>query len=453
MQKEKKTENTKALSADRKEWKAEKIQAASQRSGRSRKYSDQLNRKTDGEKRKIELLAPAGNLEKAKTAILYGADAVYIGGNRFSLRSRASNFDLPQIRELCQFAHEHNARVHVTVNMLPHPEDLDGLKQYLKDLDEAGIDAIIAASPAILTMARDLNVGYELHVSTQHSSTNSKAAEFWKKQGMHRVVLARECTLDQIRAIAEHSPLPLEVFIHGGMCISFSGRCVLSNHMTKRDANRGGCAQSCRWKYHLYDPEQESEEISDPDNLFSMSSRDLQAVDYVEDLIHAGIASLKIEGRMKSSYYIATVVSAYRQLIDEIYEKGTASKEFRDRIRTEIAKAENRPTGPGFFQGIPDETVQLYRDHDETVTQEYIARVEDVLEDGWVILQVRNRFYPDSQAEIFGPDQTSQKIRIGEIFDLDSNPLSVCSHPMMLVKTRLEGPAKKDYMIRRIEAV
>lgn len=262
--------------------------------------------------KKIELLAPAGNLEKAKTAILYGADAVYIGGQSFSLRSRASNFSLQEIEELCTFAHSHQAHVHVTVNMLPHPEDLEGLDAYLLALDAAGVDALIIASAGILRRARELHLRPELHLSTQHSTTNSSAVAFWKEQGADRVVLARENGMEEIRSLSQNSCLPLEVFIHGGMCISFSGRCVLSNHMTNRDANRGGCAQSCRWKYHLYE---NGTEISDPDTLFSMSSKDLQAVEYVEEFMKLGIDSLKIEGRMKSAYYLATVVSSYRRLI------------------------------------------------------------------------------------------------------------------------------------------
>lgn len=394
---------------------------------------------------RIELLAPAGNLEKAKTAILYGADAVYIGGKEFSLRSRASNFDLDQIEELCQFAHAHGSHVHVTVNMLPHPEDLHDLKEYLLALDKAGVDAIIVASAGIMKLAKSLPVSYEIHVSTQHSTTNSKAVEFWKKQGMDRVVLARECGMDQIDSIVRQNILPIEVFIHGGMCISFSGRCVLSNHMTNRDANRGGCAQSCRWKYALRDGDRT---LSDPDNLFSMSSKDMQAVDYMEDFIKMGVASLKIEGRMKSAYYLATVVSAYRRLIDHIYENGTADPAFLEEIKTEIAKAENRPTGPGFYNGEPDSTVQLYRDHDETVTQEYIASVEEILEDGWVILRVRNKFFPHIDAEIFGPTLNSTPLKLGEVFDLDGNVMEVCSNPMALVKTRL--PLAQEFaMIRK----
>ncbi|MCI9040631.1 peptidase U32 family protein [Dubosiella newyorkensis] len=398
---------------------------------------------------KIELLAPAGNLEKAKTAIRYGADAVYIGGKQFSLRSRASNFSLADIQELTDFAHRHGSKVHVTVNILPHNEDLEGLKEYLLALEEAQIDAIIVASPYIMKLAKSLPVSYQVHVSTQHSSTNSASVRFWQKEGMDRVVLGRECTLEEIEAIAQHSTLPLEVFIHGGMCIAYSGRCVLSNHLTMRDANRGGCAQSCRWKYHLMDQEQE---VSDPDDLFSMSSKDLQAIPYVQKLIELGIASLKIEGRMKSAYYLATVVSSYRRLIDTIYEKGSVSAEEMKAIEKEIRKAENRQTGPGFLNGIPDDSVQLYRDHDEIVTQEYVADVigYDPITKTAKLL-VRNYFQPHSVLEIFGPKIISTPVKIEEVFDEEETLLEVCNKPMEIVYTKWDGPIEIGAMVRKIK--
>lgn len=397
---------------------------------------------------KIELLAPAGNLEKAKIAILYGADAVYCGGKQFSLRSRASNFDIEDIAELVQFANEHGSKVHVTVNMLPHESDLKGIEEYLMDLDRVGVHAIIVASPSIMMLAKKLNCKFEVHVSTQHSSTNSSAVRFWKEKGMDRVVLGRECEINQIEEICAKKILPIEIFIHGGMCISYSGRCVLSNHMTLRDANRGGCAQSCRWKYHFMDND---EELSQPDNLYSMSSKDLQAVDYIEDMIHMGVASLKIEGRMKSAYYLATVVSSYRYLIDSIYENGYAKKEVLAYVKKEIAKAENRMTGPGFYNGIPNCDVQLYQDHDETVTQEYIAYVLDFDEETkMATLQVKNHFVPNTEIEIFGPHILSTRVQMKDVFDANNQKLDVCNKPMEIVTTKWEGPIEKFAMIRKI---
>lgn len=395
---------------------------------------------------KIELLAPAGNLEKAKTAILYGADAVYIGGKQFSLRSRASNFDLEDIKELCDFAHEHGSKVHVTVNIIPHPDDFEGLEQYLRKLDEFGVDAIICASPAVFTIAQSIHPNFELHISTQHSSLNLDGVKFWQQQGADRVVLGREASLEDVREICAGTDLPIEVFIHGGMCISYSGRCVLSNHMTNRDANRGGCAQSCRWKYEVYDGDQS---ISSPETPYSMSSKDLQAVDYMEDLIKAGAASLKIEGRMKSAYYLATVVSAYRRLIDHIYEYGSADEKFLEEIRKEIAKAENRPTANGFYPGLPDESTQLYRKQDEMPTQEYIGLVLEVLDDGWLKVQVKNRFYTREMAEIFGPGILPQKSLIEKVINEEGEELEVCPHPMDIVKIKWSGPACEGAMLRR----
>lgn len=398
--------------------------------------------------KKIELLAPAGNLEKAKIAILYGADAVYIGGKQFSLRSRASNFSIEEISELVQFANAHHAHVHVTVNMLPHESDWQGIEEYLKTLDSIGVHAIIVASPSIMMLAKELGCHFEVHVSTQHSSTNSSAVRFWKEKGMDRVVLARECGLKDIHSICEKNILPIEVFIHGGMCISFSGRCVLSNHMTLRDANRGGCAQSCRWKYHLMD---QDDEISNPDNLFSMSSKDLQAVDYIEDFIHMNVASLKIEGRMKSAYYLATVVSSYRMLIDYIYEHGHADKSIIEQTKKEIAKAENRPTGPGFYNGLPGYKVQLYQDHDETVTQEYVAIVLAYNKDTQMAtLQVKNHFVPNHDMEIFGPHIPSTIVHIADVYDEENQVVEVCNKPMQIVHTKWCGPIEVDAMIRKI---
>jgi putative protease len=401
-------------------------------------------------KNNVELLAPAGNLEKAKTAILYGANAVYIGGQQFSLRSRASNFSLEDIQELCIFAHGHNAAVHVTVNIIPHPDDLDHLKEYLQALDDAGVDAIIAASAAIIQTAKSINPSFEIHLSTQHSTINASAVKFWKKQGVDRVVLGREANLEQIASICKENILPIEVFIHGGMCISYSGRCVLSNHMTNRDANRGGCAQSCRWKYDVFDGDQI---ISDQDIPFSMSSRDLQSVPFLKDLIEAGAISFKIEGRMKSAYYLATVVSSYRRLIDEIFTSKEQGKKvdpaFIERIQKEIAKAENRPTGPGFYAGLPKGNVQLYRKHDEQVTQEYIAQVLEVLEDGWLKVQVKNRFFKGDSTEIFGPDLLPAESRIEEIENMEGESLDVCPHPMEIVKIKMPGAAQVHAMIRK----
>ena len=395
----------------------------------------------------IELLAPAGSLEKAKTAIDYGADAVYIGGKSFSLRSRASNFGPEEIGELTAYAHAKGAKVHVTVNMIPHEEDLPGLDQWLLLLDELEVDAIIAASPWILKRAGELGCRFERHVSTQHSSVNSATVKFWKKQGMDRVVLGRECTMDQIRMICSRTDTAIEAFIHGGMCVSYSGRCVLSNHLTNRDANRGGCAQSCRWKYHVL---QDGKRLSDSDKLFSMSSKDLRGLRQVPAMMEVGVSSLKIEGRMKSAYYLATVVSTYRRLIDAVSAGKEITEEFLQELESELDKAENRPTGSGFLEGIPDRHMQLYREHAELVTQEFTALVLDDRDaEGWARIQIRNRLEPNQELEIFGPGILPSVILFDDVKDMEGNRPEILNRPMQEVMARWQGPCQKGAMIRK----
>lgn len=398
--------------------------------------------------KKIELLAPAGDLERLKIAVLYGADAVYVGGKQFSLRSRASNFELADIAEGVRFAKEHHAHVHVTVNMLPHEEDLDGLVEYLQELEKIGVTAVICASPYIAQTAKRVAPKLEVHISTQHSSTNSAAVAYWQEKGMDRVVLARECTLEDIRATAAHSSLPLEVFIHGGMCISYSGRCVLSNHMTARDANRGGCAQSCRWKYRLYDGDKQ---LHNDQDLFSMSSKDLMAAKYIFDLIDMGIASLKIEGRMKSAYYVATLIKTYRMLIDEIYDTGRLDDKRMAWYYNELAKAENRPTGVGFYEGQPPASAHLYGVNGAGVTQEFIAYVLDYdRESGTATLEVRNNFKGNILVEVFGPHINMTKFMLEDLYDVEGNLLEVANRPMQIIKTHVSVPMEKDAMIRKV---
>ncbi|MEG0329005.1 MAG: U32 family peptidase [Longicatena sp.] len=397
---------------------------------------------------KIELLAPAGDLERLKIAVLYGADAIYLGGKQFSLRSRASNFSIEDIAEGVKFASAHGAHIHVTLNILPHEEDLDGLKEYLIELERIGVTAIIAASPYIAMCAKRYAPKLEVHVSTQHSSTNSSAASYWKEKGLDRVVLGREVTLAEIKESAAHCDIPLEVFIHGGMCISYSGRCVLSNNMTSRDANRGGCAQSCRWKYRLYEG---TRQLHDDKDLFSMSSKDLMAAKYIPDLIEAGVASLKIEGRMKSAYYIATLIKTYRMLIDEVYEKGSISEQRMNWYYQELAKAENRPTGIGFYEGLPKASDHLYGVNGAGVTQEFIAYVLAYDEtSGIATLEVRNNFKSHIQAEVFGPHIASTTFEIETLYAMDGTILEVAKTPMQIVTTHVSCPMEKDAMIRKV---
>ena len=266
---------------------------------------------------KIELLAPAGDLEKLKWAIMYGADAVYLGGKKFSLRANATNFTIDEIKEGVKFAHEHNAKVYVTVNILFHEEDMTGLLEYLKELEDAKVDAIIVSDLFIIDLVKENNINLEIHISTQECTLNSEAVKFYKEEGVKRVVLARESSKKDIKNIMDETNMDIEVFVHGAMCTCYSGRCMLSNYMTNRDSNRGGCAQVCRWVFDLYD---EYKTKISGDTEFAISPKDLSLLKYIPDLIDIGVTSLKIEGRMKSIYYIATLVSVYRRVIDKYLE-------------------------------------------------------------------------------------------------------------------------------------
>ena len=397
---------------------------------------------------KIELLAPAGNLEKAKIALLYGADAVYVGGKSFSLRARASNFTISDILDLCNFAHGINKKVYVTMNIIPHDEDLKDLEKYLKDLDSCGVDAIITSSLFIIKTCENIAPRIERHVSTQMSITNSNTINHWKQMNVSRVVLARENTLEEIKYIANNTNLELEVFIHGGMCSSYSGRCVLSNHMTDRDANRGGCAHSCRWNYHLYEG---SKKLNKKNQFYNIGSKDLMAIRFIPNLIDLNVASLKIEGRMKSTYYLATVVGCYRKIIDLYYKNGTIKEEEFVWFENEIAKAENRLTSVGFYNGIPTINEQLYDTRCEQPTQEYIGYVLDY-NDGIATIEQRNYFCIGDLVEAFGPNLENTRFIIEKLIDCETNALeTVARHPLQKFYINCPVKLSKHDMLRKVK--
>lgn len=393
---------------------------------------------------RFELLAPAGDLEKLKVAILYGANAVFIGGLRFSLRSRASNFTLDDIKEACDFAHEHNAKVHVTCNIVMHNLDTDLLVEYLKDLESCGVDCIIASSLYILKMVLK-HTKMEAHVSTQQSSANHETVEFYKNMGVHRVVLARELSLDEIKYVKSSTNIDIEAFIHGGMCVSYSGRCMLSNNMTNRDANRGGCAHSCRWCYDLI----RNGEILNPDgDYFAMSSKDLCAIKAIPQMMDIGVNSFKIEGRMKSLHYIATVVNAYRRIIDEYEQTGKVLD--YSIYEDAIAKAENRLTSTGFLFGNPTINEQLYDLNLTVPTKEFIGIVKSYDEkEKMVYVEQRNYFVPNSTIEVFTPSKTFN-IDIKEIYDMDDNLLDAARHPKQMIRFKCEEKLNPYDLLRLI---
>ncbi len=375
----------------------------------------------------MELLAPAGDLEKLKIAVIYGADAVFVGGEEFSLRSRASNFTFEDLKEASEFCHKHGSKLYVTTNIIPHNNDLIGLVDYLQELEKCNIDAIIASSFAVIEVAKKYT-NLEVHISTQQSLTNSEAVKFYKNYGISRVVLARELSLSQIKKIKDNVDMELEVFIHGGMCSSYSGKCMLSNNMTQRDANRGGCAHSCRWNYKLYSG---NNDVSQ-DNFFAMSSKDLSAVRQLPKMMDIKVDSFKIEGRMKSLHYIATVVSVYRQLIDEYSTTGEI-KDY-EYYEKEIKKCENRLTSIGWLEGKLTSNEQLYNMRSEQPTQEFIGIVKSYDEEkGKYLVEVRNHFKPNSKIEVLSPNKKPFQFKISTILDEDLNELDAARHPLQLV--------------------
>ena len=394
---------------------------------------------------KIELLSPAGDLEKLKCAILFGADAVYIGGKEFSLRSMASNFTLEDIKEGCAFAHLHHAKIYVTCNIVMHESDLTHLKEYLLALQNCGVDAVIASSFTIIKLVKELT-NMEAHVSTQQSVCNSMGVNFFKELGADRVVLARECTLENIKQICRTVDTDLEVFIEGGMCASVSGRCMLSNVMTNRDANRGGCAQSCRWNYDIY---KENNKVSIGDYDFTMSSKDLNVMRYIPELIKAGVKSLKIEGRMKSLHYIATIVSAYRKCIDEYYNKGHVDN--INKYIEWISKGENRPVSHGFLLGDVTENEEIYNDGFMEPSHDFVGIVLDYNPlTHLVTIEQRNYFKGYSKIEFLTQKNGPIIADIKDLYDNDNNLINAANHAQMIVKFYSDVFCEANDLVRLI---
>ena len=402
--------------------------------------------------KKPELLAPAGNLEKLKIAVHYGADAVFIGGREYGLRSNADNFSLEEMAEGVQFANKYGAKIYVTTNIIAHNENIDGLEEYLKGVEAAGVTGIIVADPLIIETSKRVAPKLETHLSTQQSLSNWKAAQFWKEEGLERVVLAREASAEEIREIKEKVDIEVEIFIHGAMCIAYSGRCTLSNHMTARDSNRGGCCQSCRWDYDLYKLENNSSEIpqfTDVDPAFAMSPKDLNLIASIPRIIELGVDSLKIEGRMKSIHYIATVVSVYRKVIDAYCadpDHFTIKQEWLD----ELDKCANRDTASAFFEGVPGYKEQMFGNHSKKTTYDFAGLVLDYNpETQMVTLQQRNHFKPGDEVEFFGPEIDNFKMIIDKIWDEDGNELDAARHPLQIVRFKADKPVFLNNMMRK----
>jgi len=396
--------------------------------------------------KKPELLAPAGNLEKLKIAIIYGADAVFVGGKEFSLRSQASNFTLEDIKEAVEFASQYGAHIHVTCNIILHQDNLEGIQNYLQALDDIGVTAIIVADPYIMKIAKDMHLNLEVHVSTQLSTLNLKAIEFYKSMGMDRVVLGREVTYDDLRTIMEYAPVDVEYFIHGAMCIHYSGRCMLSNYLSRRDANRGGCSQSCRWYYDLY---QNGVLMNQEGDMpFSMSSKDMSLIDHIGELIELGVNSFKIEGRMKTAYYVATTVRAYRMAIDAYY-KDPENWKFDPMWLDELKKGSHRDFSTGFFLDRPGKNSNNYESASYIRNYDFIGIVRDVLDDGYIIVEQRNKMSVNDDIEVIGPYKETMFTTILEMYNEDGEPIESAPHARQIVKMKLGIEVDKNYILRK----
>lgn len=384
----------------------------------------------------IELLAPAGNLDRLKIAYLYGADTTYIGGYNYSLRANAINFSAEELKEAVEFAHSLNKKVYVTVNIVLHNSDLAGLKEYLLELESIGVDAVIVSDIAVINVIKNNNINLEVHVSTQASTLNYEAALFYKSLGAKRVVLAREATKDDIKIIKDKTGLDLECFIQGAMCTSFSGKCVLSNVATNRDSNRGGCAQICRWTF----------DINNENNVFSMTPKDLNMAVYLKQMMDIGVNSFKVEGRMRSVYYIATVIYEYRNLFDKI-KSNTLTENDILYSNDVINRCANRESVPQFFDGQPTEKEQYYLGRDEVSNQDFLGIVLDSLEDK-ILIEERNYFKVGDEVEFFGPGIETFSYKIGEILDEKMECIEVARHPRMHVYLRHDKKLPKGTMMR-----
>lgn len=388
---------------------------------------------------KVELLSPAGDLERLKVTLLYGADAVYIGGEKYSLRANATNFTLEEIKEGCDFAHKLNKKVYLTSNIVFHNEDMAYVEKYLKEVVDCGIDAFIVSDPFIISYIKSNFPKTEVHLSTQNSTSNYKAVEYFKQEGVDRVVLAREVGKKDIKEIIEKTHVDIEVFIHGAMCTCFSGRCALSNYVTNRDANRGGCAQVCRFAF-------ETTEEKD----FTMATKDLNMAEYVTDLIDIGVKSLKVEGRMRSLYYLATVIGTYREIIDRYYNK-TLTKEIMKKLEYRLSRVANREVSTHFFLKEADYNDQYYSGRQELSNQDYLGLITGYdKENDCLILVERNYFKPNDKIEIFTPTGEVFPYTVDKIYDEEMNELEVARHPEQVLKLKFDHELPKYSMIRLI---
>lgn len=404
---------------------------------------------------RIELLAPAGDLEKLKIAIEYGADAVYFGGQMFSLRAGAGGFTKEDMIEGLEFAHERSKKCYMTLNIFAHNEDIMPLTEYLHSIKELPIDAFLISDPGIIALIKDIIPNAEIHLSTQANMTNYATANFWYNMGLKRLVLARELSLAEIEELMKNIPedLEIEAFVHGAMCISYSGRCLLSNFMADRDSNRGRCAHPCRWKYALQEEKRPGEYYpieEDERGTYIMNSKDLCMIEHIEDLAKSNIASAKIEGRNKSIFYLAIVIGAYRRAIDAYYE-GRYDDAEKEQCLIELSKASHREFTTGFYYEKADEDAQNYKSSSYVREYSFVGMIKGYDEEtSMAIVEQRNKMLIGDTVEIFGPDCRAFDQIITEMYDLETGEaLKSAPHPQQMLKIKVDRPVKVNYMMRK----
>jgi putative protease len=408
--------------------------------------------------KKPELLIPASSLEVLKTAVMFGADAVYIGGDAFGLRAKAKNFSKEEMKEGIEFAHEHGVHVHVTVNILAHNYDLDGVETYLHELKELKPDALIIADPGIFMKARRICPEIDIHVSTQANNTNYETYNFWHDLGAKRVVAARELSMAEIKEIKQRIPedLEMECFIHGAMCISYSGRCLLSNYFTGRDANHGACTHPCRWKYAVVEEKRPGEYLPVYENergTYIFNSKDLCMIEHIPELVDAGVDSFKIEGRMKTALYVATVARTYRKAIDDFFESEEKYRQNMPWYLDQISKCTYRQFTTGFYFGKPSDEMQIYDNNTYVSEYIYLGIVYDIDERGFAKIEQRNKFSVGDEIEIMKPDGTDVKVRVNGMYTEDGTAVESCPHSKEIIYLDLsERPSRYDILRVSAEA-
>lgn len=392
-------------------------------------------------KKKPELLIPAGGLETLKVAVDYGADAVYIGGNRFGLRAKADNFSKEEMAEAIEYTHKNNVKLYVTTNIYAHNDDIDKVEPYFEELRDLGVDAVLVSDPGMFSIARKVLQGSktEIHISTQANNTNYMTYRFWKDMGATRVVAARELSLKEIRDIRDNIPedLEIEAFMHGAMCISYSGRCLLSNYFTGRDANRGACTHPCRWKYAVVEENRPGEYLpveEDDRGTYIFNSKDLCMVDKIPDLVNAGIDSFKVEGRMKTNLYVATAARTYREAIDDYFESEELYESKLDHYIEEISKCTMRNFTRGFYYGKPSEEDQIYDNNTYIQNAVYIGRIDAVNDDGSIEFSQKNKFSVGDELEVMDYDGTNIRLEVIDIKDEYGNSQESAPHPKQKLK-------------------